>query len=50
MASPRAAYINASVKVRESHEQHRPMVYLAPSHKITGQFRDLYRTLVERAG
>jgi chromosome partitioning protein len=42
-------YINASVKVRESHEQHRPLVYMAPSHKVTGQFRDLYRTLVDQA-
>jgi chromosome partitioning protein len=42
-------FINASVKVRESHERHRPMVYLAPSHKVTGQYKDLYRTLVERA-
>lgn len=42
-------FINASVKVRESHERHRPLVYLAPSHKVTGQFRGLYRTLVDRA-
>ena len=41
-------FINASVKVRESHERHRPLVYLAPSHKVTGQFRELYRTLAER--
>ncbi len=42
-------FINASVKVRESHERHRPLVYLAPSHKVTGQFRELYRTLLERS-
>ena len=42
-------FINASVKVRESHERHRPLVYLAPSHKVTGQFRELHRTLVDRA-
>lgn len=42
-------YINASVKVRESHELHRPMVYMAPSHKVTGQYRELYRTLVDQA-
>ena len=41
-------FINASVKVRESHERHRPLVYLAPSHKVTGQFRELYRTLVDQ--
>lgn len=42
-------FINASVKVRESHEQHRPLVYLAPSHKVTGQFRELYQALVNQA-
>ena len=40
-------FINASVKVRESHERHRPLIYLAPSHKVTGQFRELYRTLAD---
>lgn len=38
-------YITASVKMRESHEAHRPLVYLAPSHKLSQQFRDLYKTL-----
>lgn len=38
-------YISASVKVRESHEAHRPLVYLAPSHKLSQQFRDLHETL-----
>jgi chromosome partitioning protein len=42
-------YINQSVKVRESHERHRPLIYLAPSHKVTGQFRDLYRTVTNGA-
>lgn len=42
-------FINASVKVRESHERHLPLVYLAPRHKVTGQFQELYRTLIERA-
>jgi chromosome partitioning protein len=40
-------YLTASVKVRESHEAHRPLVFLAPSHKVTGQFVDLFGTLAE---
>ncbi len=38
-------FINASVKVRESHRQHRPLVDLAPSHKVSRQFVELYQTL-----
>ncbi|MHC4977273.1 MAG: ParA family protein [Planctomycetota bacterium] len=42
-------FINQSVKVRESHERHRPLAYLAPSHKVTGQFRELWETLAHSA-
>ena len=38
-------FINASVKVRESHRRHRPLVDLAPRHKVARQFVELYRTL-----
>lgn len=38
-------YLTASVKVRESHESHRPLIHLAPSHKVTGQFVDLLETI-----
>ena len=38
-------YLTASVKVRESHESHRPLIHLAPRHKVTGQFLGLYRSL-----
>ncbi len=38
-------YLTASVKVRESHQQHRPLIDLAPSHKVTRQFVELYRRL-----
>ena len=38
-------YLNASVKVRESHQQHRPLIDLAPNHKVTRQFVGLYETL-----
>jgi len=41
-------YISTSVKVRESHEAHRPLVYLAPKHKLSQQFRDLHETLQRR--
>ncbi len=38
-------FLNASVKVRESHQAHRPLVDLAPRHKVSRQFRELYRAL-----
>jgi chromosome partitioning protein len=38
-------YISASVKVRESHEETRPLIYLAPRHKLTRQFDELYAAL-----
>lgn len=41
-------FISASVKVRESHQVHRPLVDLAPRHKVSEQFRQLYRTLQSR--
>jgi len=28
-------YLPSSVRIRESHEQSRPMIYLDPGHKIT---------------
>ena len=38
-------YLTASVKVRESHQAHRPLVHLAKSHKVTRQFVELFETL-----
>ncbi len=35
-------YISQSVKVRESHELSRPLAFLAPGHKLSGQFEELY--------
>lgn len=43
-----ATYLSASVKMRESHREHRPLIDLAPSHKLTGQFLDLYDELESR--
>lgn len=37
--------LSASVKIRESHEQSQPMVYLFPKHKVTGQFEALWDEL-----
>lgn len=37
-----ASYLSSSVKMRESHRDHRPLIDLAPSHKLTGQFLDLH--------
>ncbi|MCE2918304.1 MAG: ParA family protein [Rubrivivax sp.] len=38
-------YLPASVKVRESHEAARPLVHLAPGHKLTQAFEALYERL-----
>ena len=38
-------YLTASVKVRESHYAHKPLIEMAPRHKVTEQFRGLYEAL-----
>ncbi|QIB66047.1 ParA family protein [Kineobactrum salinum] len=38
-------YLSTSVKMKESHRDHRPLIDLAPGHKLTGQFVDLYEEL-----
>lgn len=38
-------FLSASVKMRESHQAHRPLIDLAPRHKLTQQFEELYDTL-----
>jgi len=40
-----STYLTASVKMRESHRDHRPLIDLAPSHKLTGQFLELHAEL-----
>lgn len=37
--------VTSSIKVRESHEASVPLVYFAPSHKISKQYMALYDTL-----
>lgn len=43
-----AARISASVKVRESHEAARPLIDLAPGHKLTQEFAALYDEITAR--
>jgi chromosome partitioning protein len=38
-------FLTASVKVRESHQACRPLVHLAPSHKLTSEFRALHAAI-----
>ncbi len=44
-------YISTSIKIRESHELAKPMVFFLPKHKITEEFTALYSSLsgVEKA-
>jgi len=37
--------ISPSVKVRESHSHAKPLIHYAPDHKLTEEFRSLYREL-----
>ena len=38
-------FISSSIKIKESHAQSIPLIYLAPNHKVTQQFVDLHKTL-----
>ncbi|MBI2313265.1 MAG: ParA family protein [Betaproteobacteria bacterium] len=42
------ASLSSSVKIRESHELARPMIYLAPSHKLALEFVALHEELESR--
>ena len=42
-------YLSTSVKMKESHREHRPLIDMAPSHKLTGQFLDLHAELEKTA-
>ncbi|MBC3957263.1 MULTISPECIES: ParA family protein [Pseudomonas] len=42
-------YLNASVKMRESHQVNLPLVHLDPRHKLTQQFVDLHHLLETNA-
>jgi chromosome partitioning protein len=43
------AYLSSSVRIRESHEQHKPMIHLDPRHKVTQEYLALHQALAERA-
>jgi len=38
-------YLSSSVKIKESHELSKPMIYLDPTHKLSQQFSELHQTL-----
>jgi chromosome partitioning protein len=38
-------YLSASVKIKESHEQAKPMIHLDPRHKVTQEFVALFESL-----
>ncbi|MBT4519223.1 MAG: ParA family protein [Halieaceae bacterium] len=38
-------FLNTSVKMKESHRYHRPLIDLAPSHKLTRQYLNLHLEL-----
>lgn len=41
-------YLSSSVKMKESHAEGKPLAFLAPSHKLTQEFVDLYTKLSRR--
>lgn len=40
-------YLSSSVKIRESHERAKPLIYLAPKHKLTQEYIALHAGLGE---
>jgi chromosome partitioning protein len=38
-------YISSTIKIKESHEACRPLVYLEPGHKVAQEYRALYELL-----
>jgi chromosome partitioning protein len=43
------SFLNSSVKMKESHRVRRPLIDLAPTHKLTGQFLNLHAELERTA-
>ena len=43
-------YLSASVKIKESHEQSRPIIHLDPKHKLTLEFVALHDALARKYG
>lgn len=40
-----SVYLTSSVKMRESHEAHKPLIHLDPRHKLSQQFVELHHLL-----
>jgi chromosome partitioning protein len=38
-------YLMGSVKMRESHQQSKPLIHLDPGHKLTQQYKALFNWL-----
>lgn len=38
-------FLSSSVKIKESHQQAKPMIHLDPRHKLTDEFKRLYENL-----
>lgn len=45
-----APYLSSSVRIKESHEQSRPMIHLDPKHKLSREFVDLHDSLARKYG
>lgn len=43
-------YLSASVKIKESHEQAKPMIHLDPRHKLSQEFLALHDSLARKYG
>ena len=43
-------YLSASVKIKESHEQAKPMIHLEPKHKLAQEFVSLHDNLARKYG
>ena len=44
------SHLSASVKIKESHQQAKPMIHLDRSHKLSREFETLYDELAARRG
>jgi chromosome partitioning protein len=40
-------YLSSSVRIKESHEQCRPMIHFDPKHKLTQEYQALFATLTQ---
>ncbi|GAA6166757.1 ParA family protein [Sessilibacter corallicola] len=38
-------YLSSSIKIRESHRAHKPVIFMSPKHKVAQEFTELYQRL-----